>query len=161
MPRTMSKRSLLDAAELDAGLPQPRKMKSTGPAKDSLEPQIVVPADKVPPKAQLDQLHMNEEIVRIIVSDTNDKLATRIPDLYINGVPQRFIRGQEQNVKWKYVELLARCVETTYTQQKDRDDQGIEFYRNIPHTALKYPFTLIDAPQKFHDRLKAVRAEVG
>lgn len=159
MPRLP--RKLVDAAELQAGIPLPRKQKSTGPAKDSLEPALIEPADKVPPKEWANQMNMNEEIVKIIVQDTNDKLSTRIPDLYVNGIPQRFLRGQEQAVKWKFVELLARCVETTYTQQKDRDEQGIEFYRNVPHTALKYPFTLVDAPQKFHDRLKAVRAEVG
>lgn len=159
MPRL--KRNLVDAAEIQAGIPLPRKQKSTGPAKDSLEPAVIVPADKVPPKEWADQMQMNEEIVTIRIHETNDKLATQIPDLYINGIPQRFIRGQEQNVRWKYVELLARCVETTYTQEKYRDAEGIEAIRNVPHTALRYPFELLNVPSKFHDRLRAVRAEVG
>jgi hypothetical protein len=103
---------------------------------------------------------MSNEAVEIMVHETTDKNANQLPDIYINGTPQRFVRGQTQAVKWKFVELLARCRETTYTQQKYRDDDGNEGYRNIPHTALKYPFSLVNASQKFQDRLKAVMAEL-
>jgi len=151
-------RKFVDAAEVEAGVAQPRRMKSTGPAKESLEPAVIVPADKIPGKEWADQMAMNEEFVNVQVHETTDKQANQIPDLYINGVPQRFIRGQTQAVRWKFVELLARCVETTYTQQKYHDDNGVEAIRNVPHTALKYSFSLVDAPAKFHERLKAVRA---
>ena len=158
MPRL--KRQFVDAAEMETGLHRPRNMKSTGPAKQSLEPSVIEPADKIPNKEWADQMAMNEEFVEVVVHETTDKLKTSIPDFYNNGTPQRFIRGQTQKVRWKYVEELARCRETTYTQQKYRDDDGNEAYRNIPHSALAYPFALVNASQKFHDRLKAVMAEV-
>ena len=158
MPRLA--RKLIDAAEMQTGLHRPRKLKPTGPAKESLEDAVIEPADRMPSKEWSEQMAMNEEKVKIIVHETTDKNANQIPDIYVNGIPQRFLRGQEQVIRWKFVELLARCRETIYTQQKYRDDDGNEGYRNIPHTALKYPFSMVDASQKFHDRLKAVMAEV-
>ena len=158
MPRLA--RKFVDAAEMEAAVQRPRNLKSTGPGKQALEPSVVEPADRMPSKEWSDQMAMNDEQVEVMVHETTDKQANQIPDIYVNGIPQRFIRGQNQAVKWKYVELLARCRETTYTQQKYRDDDGNEGYRNIPHTALKYPFSLVSAPQKFQDRLKAVMAEL-
>ena len=158
MPRLA--RKFVDAAEMETGKHIPRNLKSTGPGKQSLEPTVIEPADKMPSKEWSEQMAMNEQPVEIMVHETTDKQANQIPDIYVNGIPQRFIRGQTQAVKWKYVELLARCRETTYTQQKYRDDDSNEGYRNIPHTALKYPFSLVSAPQKFQDRLKAVMVEL-
>ena len=158
MPRLA--RKFVDAAELEVAKHKPRILKSTGPARNSLEPSVVEPVDRIPSKAWADAMAMNEEIVKVVVHQTTDKQANPLPDIYVNGIPQRFIRGQEQDVKWKFVEQMARCRETTYTQQKYRDDEGNENYRNIPHTALKYPFSLINAPQKFHDRLKAIMGEM-
>ena len=150
----------LEADEQETAKHKPRRIKSTGPAKQAVDPAVIVPADRMPNKAQADALLMNEEYVEVVVHETTDKTANQLPDIYVNGIPQRFVRGQAQKVKWKFIEQMARCRETTYTQQKYLDDNGTETYRMIPHTALKYPFALVNASQKFHDRLKAMMAEV-
>jgi len=158
MPRIVAPRKFIDAADHQVGQDRPRKLKSTGPAREALEPALIEPVERVN-QAKLDALAMNEELVNVVVHETTDKNANQLPDLYIRGVPQRFFRGKTQAVKWKFIELLARCKETTYTQEKYQDANGTEGYKQIPHTALKYPFSLVDAPPKFHDRLKAVLAE--
>ena len=158
MPRL--ERQFVDAAEMEVAKRKPRNLKSTGPAKKALEPEVIEPADKIPSKEWSDQMAMNDEFIEVMVHETTDKNANQLPDIYVNGIPQRFIRGQTQKIRWKFVELLARCRETTYTQRKMRDDDGNESYVNIPHTALKYPFSLVNAAPRFHDRLKAVMAEL-
>lgn len=158
MPRVA--RKVMDAVEQEMATREPRDLKSTGDASEALGPEVIVPADRMPNKNKLNALHMSDQVVEIMVHETTDKNANQLPDIYVNGVGQRFIRGQTQAVKWKFVELLARCRETTYTQQKYRDDDGNEGYRNVPHTALKYPFSLVNAAPRFHDRLKAVMGEV-
>lgn len=158
MPRLRGKD--LVAAEQQVGQDRPRIQKSTGPARDSLEKAHIEPADGPVNKEWAEQMRMNEEPVEVIVHETTDPRASPIPDIYVDGIPQRFIRGKAQSVKWKFVELLARARETTYSQEKYIDANGTENYRNIPHTALKYPFTLSSTtPQKFHDQLKKVLAE--
>lgn len=159
MPRIVTPRKFVDAADHQVGQDRPRNMKSTGPAKESLEPALIEKVDGPVDKSKLDALAFNEEKVQVMVHESTDKNANQLPDLYIGGTPQRFFRGQTQVVKWKFVELLARCKETTYTQEKFQDANGTESYRQIPHTALKYPFSLVDAQPKFHARLKAVLAE--
>ena len=158
MPRL--KRQHVDAAEMQTGIQHPRTLRSTGPAKKALDPQVIEPADKMPNKAWSDQMAMNEEFVDIRLSETTDKNANPVPDIYVNGVAQRFIRGQKQKVRWKFVECLARARKTSWTQEPYEDAYGVRNVRNIPHSALEYDFSLVDSPQKFHDRLKAVMAEM-
>lgn len=146
-------RKLMDAAEVHRTTEKPRILKSDGPAKDALEPNIIETADRMPDKDHADTLALNETIVKVRVHDTTDKTATPLPDVYVNGRGQRFIRGMVQDVKWKFVEALARQRETTYTQEQLPNMGG---YRNIPHTVLKYPFDLVEAPQKLRDRLKLI-----
>ncbi len=160
MPRIVAPRKFIDAADHQVGQDRPRKMKSTGPAKDALEPKLVEPVERIN-QSKLDQLALNEEFINVVLHDTTDKQANSLPDLEINGKRQFFIRGKTQAVRWKYVELLARCKETTFTQDKYQDANGTEGYKQIPHTATKYTFSLVDAPQKFQDRLKVILAERG
>ena len=135
-------------------------MKSTGPAKRSLEPAHVEAVERPINKDWADTMAFNEELIKVMVHETTDPNATPIPDVYVNGIGQRFIRGQKQDVKRKFVELLARSRKTTYSQEKVRDDNGNESYRNVPHTALAYPFSVLeDQNPRGADWLTAILAE--
>lgn len=62
-----------------------------------------------------------------------------------NGINQPIIRGQRITVKRKYVEILARCRKTTYTQQVHDPSQPHNI-QMVPKSALFYPFTVYSDP---------------
>lgn len=158
MPRL--KRQEVDAAAEQVGQDAPRVLKSTGPAKKALEPAKIEVVESPIDTEWAANMKFNEEILRVIVHESTDKNAEQIVEVFNGGIPQRFIRGQEQEVKRKFVEVLARAKMTTYSQEKVRDDAGNESYRNIPHTALRYPFAvLMDPSPRGKDWLKAILAQ--
>ena len=62
-------------------------------------------------------------------------------------MPQRFIRGQKQTVKRKFVEVLARARDVTYDQDIGVDrSTGEAVQRMIPRIGLKYPFDVLEDP---------------
>jgi len=134
-------------------------MKSTGPAKESLEPALIEPVERPVKKDHADRLAFNEEKIEVMVHESTDKNAEAVVEVFVNGIPQRFVRGQTQAVKRKFVEALARAKRTAYSQEKVMDN-GIESYRNVPHTALGYPFSVVRDPNpRGADWLKSVLAE--
>jgi hypothetical protein len=138
----------------------PRKMASTGPAKDSLEPAYIQPVDRPVSLEKMEMLAFMEEEVEVMVHDTTDPQAVPIPCFWNDGISQYFIRGKHQTVKRKFVEILARCKKTTFTQETYKDANGAECYKQIPHTALMFPFSLEDDPNpRGRDWFRAVQAE--
>ena len=138
----------------------PREMKSTGPARESLDPPVIQPVGKVVSKQKLEMLKFMEDVLTIIVHDSTNPMDDPIPMVWNDGRSQAFIRGQEQQVKRKYVEVLARARKTTYTQEKYLDGVGNEAYRNIPHTAPRFPFSVLADPDpRGRDWLKNISAE--
>lgn len=91
------------------------------------------------------QLAFMEEPVDIMVHETTDPNEQMLVDVYCNGIPQRFIRGQVQTVKRKYVEILARAKQTSIsTKTVTTTDDVIN--RIDKHTALRYPFSIVSDP---------------
>ena len=157
MPRVTA--AQLDSTDQKVGQDRPRKMKSTGPAKESLEPALIEPVERPVKKDHADRLAFNEEKIEVMVHESTDKNAEAVVEVFVNGIPQRFVRGQTQAVKRKFVEALARAKRTAYSQEKVMDN-GIESYRNVPHTALGYPFSVVRDPNpRGADWLKSVLAE--
>ena len=97
-----------------------------------------------------------EEEVTVIVHESTNPTDDPIPEVWNDGIVQRFIRGKEQVVKRKYIEVLARAKVTRYTQEELPNRGG---YRNIPHTALRYPFTIVEDSEKGKAWVKRVLAE--
>lgn len=167
MPRAAGKKTepvstgqFLETEEQTVGQDRPRTMKSTGPAKKSLEPATIEVVDKPLDTEKADMLRFMEEELIVVVHQTTDPAEAPMPQIINDGRSQFFIRGEEQKVKRKFVEVLARAKRTTYTQVKTKDAEGNEFYKNIPHTALRYPFAVIQDPNpRGRDWLKAILAE--
>lgn len=147
----------LEADEQQIGQDHPREMPSTGPA--FIEPAVIEPVDRVPPRDKLDALAFMEEPVEVVVAETTDKNANPFPEVWNDGRVQRFVRGQPITVRRKFVEVLARAKKTSYTQEKYKDAEGTDTYRNIPHTGLEYPFAVIRDSDKGRAWLKSVLAE--
>lgn len=153
-----STRTDLDTDNETVGQDRARDLPSTGRAR--LDPAHVEVVDRVVDKEHLENLKFNEDMLTILLHDTTDPTADPIPFVINDGRRQAFIRGREQQVKRKYVEVLARMKVTSFTQEKYRDSQDIDAIRNIPHTALKFPFTVIyDPSPRGKDWLKAILAE--
>lgn len=147
MPRAgAAKKKVVESNEQQMGQDHPRAMKSTGPARESLEPSQIEAVDGPVNKEWAEAMRFNEEILEVVVHESAEKNAEKIIEVFNNGIPQRFVRGQKQPVKRKYVEVLAKAKITTYTQEKRTDDDGNQSYVNIPHTACRYPFAVLSDP---------------
>lgn len=139
-------RKALETSEQKVGQDNPRVMKSSGPAKASIEPARIERVGRVVSKDKLEALAFNEEILTVLVHESTNPLDDPIPEVWNDGKVQRFIRGREQDVKRKYVEVLARAKKTAYSQSKVKDGNGDDAIVNNPMTALKYPFSVLRDP---------------
>lgn len=89
------------------------------------------------------ELAFMEEPVKIVLHESTDENAEPIVDLYCNGTPQRLIRGMEQVVKRKYVQILCDARQTSIkTQTGVQGDNVVN--RVNRHTAVRYPFSVIE-----------------
>lgn len=87
-----------------------------------------------------------QDMLTIIVHDSNDDADDEIVETWVNGRAQRFLRGREQQVRRCYVEALARSKRTTYKQKLDHRLGEAGFNMMHPHHALRYPFSVISDP---------------
>lgn len=82
------------------------------------------------------------ELVTVVIHDTNDKNASPIVQLGVNGRTQIMIRGKPQNIKRCYLERLARAKQTSFAQDMDRMDEAMNMVHS--HHALSYPFSVVE-----------------
>lgn len=132
----------------DAQIPQGRSrvQKSRGPARKSLDPEEVERAERMPDQNKLEELKFMEEVVTVMLHESTDPADDPNPLVQVNGRSQYFIRGVDQQVKRKFVERLARARRTRYSQKTEHDDNGVPYYRNVKHTALRFPFVVKHDP---------------
>lgn len=168
MPRTRRKtkptrstRGDLNAAEQSVGQDHPRTLRSTGPAVAALDPPTVEAVDGPLDHEHVKALQFMEDVLTVMVHDSTNENDEPIPAVWNDGRAQYFIRGQQQEVKRKFVEVLARLKLTRYTQKLTKDALGNDTYINVPHTALRHPFSVIYDPAgaKGADWLKKVLKE--
>ena len=96
--------------------------------------------------AHAQELIFNEELVEVMVHESTDENAENPIFTACNGVSQYFYRGIPQQVKRKYVAILASCKEHAvstpeYTAKDGSRAMGI---RRV--SSLKYPFSIISDP---------------
>lgn len=136
------KQSQADTPDFVIGQDNPRLMKSTGPAEIE-DPVIeVVDGPRWRDKAAVEAF-MAEE-VEVIVHESNDKNAFPVIHTAVNGRNQYFVRGMKQRVKRMFLGSLARAKRTTFTQREVVNANGDRDIVNVPHTALSYPFSVLD-----------------
>lgn len=149
-----------ETEEQTVGQDRPREMKSTGPAKESLESSSIEGVDRPVSKEKLAMLAFMEEVLIVMVHDTTNERDIPVPPVWNDGRAQYFIRGVEQKVKRKFIEVLARAKKTSFTQEMYKDAMGNDGYRQIPHTALAYPFSVLHDPHpRGKDWLKSILSE--
>lgn len=94
-------------------------------------------------KKQLDEMAFMEEPMRVMVHESADENAQPIVDIYCNGTPQRFIRGVDQVVKRKFVQILINA-RTTNIKTRTGVEGGNVINQLTRHTAVRYPFSVIE-----------------
>ena len=107
-----------------------------------------------------EEAFMNE-LLTVKLADTTDENAAPHFICNVNGSNQPFFRGAEQTVKRKFVEVLARCKESKYSQRtaNPMEPDRIEM---VQRTALAYPFEVVeDKNPKGRAWLRAVLAEAN
>ena len=107
------------------------------------EPPAIEIIDRVASNDVLEMEKFMQEIVTVMVADSNDENDTELVQVSVNGNRQFFQRGRAQEVKRYFVERLARAKRTSYTQNLD-ERLGEGMNNMIPRHALRYPFTVIE-----------------
>ena len=149
--------------EQTVGQDNPRMLKSTGPAAEALEPPLIEPVDR--PLDSLDpeklaMLKFMDDSVTVHIHSTTNKEDEQIFEFFNNGRREVFRRNEKKTVKRYFVDMLARAKITTYTQETVVDSAGVKQIKNIPHTGLRYPFSVINDPHPLGPSwLNAVLAE--
>lgn len=110
-------------------------------------------------KAVLQEAFMNE-MVEIQLASTTDDNAPPHVTFNCNGLNQTFFRDVPVRCRRMFVELLARCKETKYTQI--RDPLEMDRMHMKERTAVVYPFNVLHDPNpKGGAWLRAVMAEAN
>lgn len=157
-----SRRRTFNTDDSPAGQEHTRRMKSTGPAREALEPRQIDPVDGPVDKDKLEKMKFDNDILEIEIHESQDPNANPIPEIIVNGRREAFFRGQPKKVKRMFVEQLLRMKSTRYDNKRCIDpDTGIEEYQYPEHTSLVYPFTILHDPagEKGRDWAKKIKAE--
>lgn len=107
-----------------------------------------------------EEAFMNEVVVVEIAESTDENQPNHVV-LSVNGVTQPIFRGVPTPVRRKYVEVLARCKESKYSQHTNNPNEPdrIELRQR---TALAYPFNVVeDKNPKGRAWLQAVLTEAA
>lgn len=153
-------RTIVDTGDVKITQQKEILMSSHGATIDMPESEIeVAPAIE---SNYANDLAFAEQKVEVVVHESTDPNAEPIVEVFNNGVRQNFIRGQAIFVKRKFVEVLARAKATGIQTQEYADNVGDRGVRILRHTALKYPFSVMQDPSpKGSAWLKGILAEAA
>lgn len=149
-----------EAAEQTIAQPKDLNIPTTGPLAGlaRTDQEIVVVGEGPSMNSYAAELAFMEEPVEVMVHEAQGENPDLIVDLYCNGVPQRFIRGQAITVKRKYVEILANA--RTQNMKTNINREGDNVYNRVSkHTSLRYPFVMNDPNPKGQAWLKGLLAK--
>lgn len=156
------KNTSFDTADQVPGQGSDRVMSSTGDAKESLEPNLIVRTSEFIDPEKMAILAFMNEPVTIRIGTTTDKNAAQVFETNINGNLTFFRRGATLTVKRYVVDHLLRLKETVYSQQEVVNAEGIREFVHLPHTALKYDFAMVRDDNPIGESwLRGVMAEPG
>lgn len=110
---------------------------------------------------EIEETAFMNELVVVEVAETTDENQPPSIILTVNGITQPVFRGVPTRMRRMFVEVLARCKETKYTQH--------QINPNEPHriemksrTALAYPFQVLeDKNPRGRAWLRAVLSEAA
>lgn len=153
-----------DSQDVAVTQTEERTMRSTGDASESLD--MVGTLQRIDDRPvdgeKLAMLAFMDEPVTVRIATSTDKNAEQIFEICVNGRISLFRRGETKTVKRHIVDRLARMKQTIYEQKEVLNAEGVKDIVNVPHTALKYDFSVIsDAHPRGAEWLRSVIAEPG
>lgn len=122
-------------------LPASGRLKRDKLASEPIQEIEIAPAYGSMEKAA--KLSFMEEKIDVMVHESTDPNAEQIVETWVNGISQRFIRGNVQTVRRKFVNVLATAKNTNIATKDAQDYNGDKTTVITKHTALKYPFSVI------------------
>lgn len=160
MPRWPEKNST-DTLELDTTLNKEVILPASGSIRKELDELGVIEVhDKPLSSDAAASMAFAEEKVTVMVHEDASPNAENPIQVTCNGVNQFFIRGQAQDVKRKYLEILARCRRTGISTPEVNDGFGARTSAIRKASSLRYPFQVIYDPNpKGPAWLKAIMQE--
>lgn len=126
----------LDASNVSIKQQPDAVIASTG---DVDRPELLLEVVKEVDMGYTAELAFMEEFVEVNVHESTDPNAEPVVAVFNNGVAQYFVRGQNQRVKRKYVEVLARAKQTSVSTVENQREGNVGIKRN---TSIKYPFSI-------------------
>jgi hypothetical protein len=152
-----------ETSQMEVGQSKARLLKSTGKAKDALETNVIERVGDHPlDNERLAMLAFLNEPVTLRIGTTTDKNAAQAFEININGRLEFFRRGEVKTVPRYFADHMLRLKETSYSQKEVVNSEGIKDILNIPHTGLKYDFSIERDDSPHADSWKrAVLAEAG
>jgi hypothetical protein len=97
-------------------------------------------------KKQFDELKFNEDVLEVMLHESTDSNAENPVFTACNGVTQYFYRGQVQQVRRKFVAILAACKEHAISTPEYTQPDGARSTKIVRRSSLKYPFSVISDP---------------
>jgi len=153
----------IDTREFKIGQDKELILPSTGSiSKEAEELRQIEIVDKPLEKTMADSLAFMEERVTVMVHEDTNPNAENPVQVSCNGVNQFFMRGQSQEFKRKFVEILARAKRTSISTPETTDSSGARTNAIRQSTSLRYPFQVIfDANPRGSAWLKGVMQEAN
>jgi hypothetical protein len=103
--------------------------------------------DLIEPVVSMDYAAMEafmHEPVTVVVMGSGDDNDADLVHMSVNGVSQFFRRDTAQTVKRMYVERLARCKKTDFSQKLDDRLGEAEFNTMSRRHSLRFPFQVLE-----------------
>jgi hypothetical protein len=95
-------------------------------------------------KKYADETDFMDEKVVVLVHESPEKNAEKIVDVYNNGTPQRFVRGEWVICRRKFVEVLARAKPFGVTTPEIVDGNGDRATKISMASGHRYSFEMRD-----------------
>ena len=145
MPRWPEKE--LNTQELPGVEDKGVTLPSTGPIAESLYELNKVEVHSQPlSNDYADALAMAEEMLTVMIHEDTDPNAEDPVQLGVNGINQFVFRGKPQDIRRKYVAVLARCKRTRISTPEVADGAGGRTNRVNQSSSLRYPFSVMYDP---------------
>lgn len=137
---------IFEPMEQSVGQDKERVMKSTGSAREALEEMNVQIVDRPVDAEKLAMLAFMEEEITVHIQPTTNPQDEQVFEIGCNGEIEVFRRGEQKTVKRKFANIMATQKITTYTQLRRQNQHGIWEEVQVPHTGIKYPFSVMRDP---------------
>jgi hypothetical protein len=106
--------------------------------------EIGVPEIEIGEKFNIKYEAFMEELVTILIQRSAKEYEPKVVVVDVNGINQPIVRGVPTKIKRKYLEVLARCYDSTYRQENRTNDPTK--ISEVITKVFAYPFTVIYDP---------------